>query len=109
LPLSPKSLKGVVYTCTEETKFKNERVVRLFRIGRRQIVIMPPDLSIAGKKALARRAGRDVILSPLKSASDETWKSYFEMVARLRAEAPEEFEGFMEDRWPDRPKDRVIW
>ena len=101
----------MVYTLTEETKFKIERVVRLFHIGRYQVVIVPPEFRIAGMKALVSRnnADGDVIMSPITSKSEVTWKDYLEMGARLRAEAPEEFEGFMEDRWPDRPKERTIW
>jgi hypothetical protein len=50
----------------------------------------------------------DVILSPEKKKKD-AWKKYFEMVRRLKAEAPEEFEGFMEDGPKSPPKIRELF
>ena len=75
------------------------KTAKLFRNGRSQAVRLPAEFRFEGKEVLIRRdpATGDVILSPEKKKK-ETWKDFLDLAARLRAEAPEEFEDFMEDR-----------
>jgi antitoxin VapB len=75
------------------------KTAKLFRNGRSQAVRLPAEFRFEGKEVLIRRDSvtGDVILSAGKKKK-ETWKDFLELAARLRAEAPEEFEGFMEDR-----------
>ena len=86
------------------------RTAKLFRNGRSQAVRLPAEFRFEGKEVLIRKdpVTGDVILSAGKPKK-ETWKDYFEMVRRLKAEAPEEFEGFMEDRPKSPPKIREIF
>ena len=75
------------------------KTAKLFRNGRSQAVRLPAEFRFEGKEVLIRKdpVTGDVILSAGKRKK-ETWKEYLDLAARLRAEAPEEFEGFMEDR-----------
>lgn len=79
---------------TAETK-----TAKLFRNGRSQAVRLPAEFRFEGKEVVIRRdpVTGDVILSAPKKKT-QTWKNFLDLAARLRAEAPEEFEGFMEDR-----------
>ena len=84
------------------------KTAKLFRNGRSQAVRLPAEFRFEGKEVLIRKdpVTGDVILSAGKKKK-ETWKDFLDLAARLRAEAPEEFEGFMEDRpyHPPRPRD----
>ena len=75
------------------------KTAKLFRNGRSQAVRLPAEFRFEGKEVAIRRDPEtgDVILSEPQKPK-ETWKDFLELAARLRAEAPEEFEGFMEDR-----------
>jgi antitoxin VapB len=75
------------------------KTAKLFRNGRSQAVRLPAEFRFEGKEVLIRKdpVTGDVILSSGKKKK-ETWKDFLELAGRLRAEAPEEFEGFMEDR-----------
>ena len=79
---------------TSETK-----TAKLFRNGRSQAVRLPAEFRFEGKEVLIRKdpVTGDVILSPEKKRKD-TWKDFLDSAAKLRAEAPEEFEDFMVDR-----------
>jgi antitoxin VapB len=79
------------------------RTAKLFRNGRSQAVRLPAEFRFEGKEVNIWRdaISGDVILSEDRQRS-ETWKDFLELAARLRAQAPEEFEGFMEDR-PNHP------
>jgi antitoxin VapB len=86
------------------------KTAKLFRNGRSQAVRLPAEFRFQGKEVLIRRdpASGDVILSEAQK-SKETWKDVLEMIARMRAEAPDEFEGFMEDRPKDFPQERDLF
>jgi antitoxin VapB len=86
------------------------KTAKLFRNGRSQAVRLPAEFRFEGKEVVIRRDPEtgDVVLSQQKNAT-ETWNDFFELAARLRAEAPEEFEGFMEDRPKSPPKMRDIF
>lgn len=75
------------------------KTAKLFRNGRSQAVRLPAEFRFEGKEVAIRRDPEtgDVILSENRKKS-ETWKDFLESTARMRAQAPEEFEGFMEDR-----------
>lgn len=75
------------------------KTAKLFRNGRSQAVRLPAEFRFEGKEVEIRLdpATGDVILSQ-RPRKPETWKDFLELAARLRAKAPEEFEGFMEDR-----------
>jgi antitoxin VapB len=75
------------------------KTAKLFRNGRSQAVRLPAEFRFEGKEVLIRRdqVTGDVILSPAKKKK-KTWKDFLDLAERLRTEAPEEFEGFMEDR-----------
>ncbi len=75
------------------------KTAKLFRNGRSQAVRLPAEFRFPGKEVAIRRdpGTGDVILSEPVEAK-ETWKDFLDLAARLRAEAPEEFEAFMEDR-----------
>src|SRR5262249_25660517 len=75
------------------------KTAKLFRNGRSQAVRLPAEFRFEGNEVLIRKdpVTGDVILSPEKMKK-ETWKDFLDLSARLRAEAPEEFDGFMEDR-----------
>lgn len=87
------------------------KTAKLFRNGRSQAVRLPAEFRFEGKEVAIRRDPEtgDVILSEPPKSKKETWKDFFELAARLRAEAPEEFEGFMEDRPKSPPKIRDIF
>jgi virulence-associated protein VagC len=72
--------------------------------------MLPAEFCFKEKEVLIHKDSRtgEVTLSERKK-SEWTWKDYFESAARLRAEAPQEFEDFMKDRKPVRPKERDIW
>lgn len=86
------------------------KTAKLFRNGRSQAVRLPAEFRFEGKEVLIRRDPHtgDVILSEPQKPK-ETWKDVLEMIARLRARAPEEFEGFMEDRPKDLPQERDLF
>jgi len=75
------------------------KTAKLFRNGRSQAVRLPAEFRFEGKEVLIRKdpITGDVILSAGKKKK-ETWKDFLDLAAQLRAEAPEEFEGFMDDR-----------
>jgi antitoxin VapB len=75
------------------------QTAKLFRNGRSQAVRLPAEFRFEGKEVDIRRdpVSGDVILSEHRKRP-ETWKDFLEYVARMREQAPEEFEGFMEDR-----------
>lgn len=78
---------------------KTAKTAKLFRNGRSQAVRLPAEFRFEGAEVDIRcdPVSGDVILSRHHKKS-ETWKDFLEFAARLRAEAPEEFEGFLEDR-----------
>lgn len=84
------------------------KTAKLFRNGRSQAVRLPAEFRFEGKEVQIRRDSHtgDVILSEPAKPKRETWGDFLELAARLRAEAPEEFEGFMEDRPYHPPSDR---
>jgi antitoxin VapB len=86
------------------------KTAKLFRNGRSQAVRLPAEFRFEGKEVLIRRdpVTGDVILSDAKKKK-ETWKDFFQLAKKLRAEAPEEFEGFMEDRPKSPPKIRELF
>jgi antitoxin VapB len=75
------------------------KTAKLFHNGRSQAVRLPAEFRFEGTEVNIRRdpITGDVILSPNRKRA-ETWKDFLEFTTRLRAQAPEEFEGFMEDR-----------
>lgn len=87
-----------------------QKTAKLFRNGRSQAVRLPAEFRFEGKEVLIRKdpATGNVILSQ-EQKPEETWKDFLELAARLRAEAPEEFEGFMEDRPLDLPQERDLF
>jgi antitoxin VapB len=86
------------------------KTAKLFRNGRSQAVRLPAEFRFEGKEVLIRKdpATGDVILSAV-SKTKETWKDFLELADCLRAEAPEEFEDFMEDRPKDPPQERDLF
>lgn len=87
-----------------------QKTAKLFRNGRSQAVRLPAEFRFEGKEVTIHRdpATGDVILSQAYKPQ-ETWKDFLEFAARLRAGAPEEFEGFMEDRSFDPPQERDLF
>ena len=75
------------------------QTAKLFWNGRSQAVRLPAEFRFEGSEVDIRRdsATGEVILSQ-GSRTRKTWKDFLDLAARLRAQAPEEFEGFMEDR-----------
>lgn len=75
------------------------KTAKLFQNGRSQAVRLPAEFRFEGKEVCIRKdpATGEVVLSEHRQ-KPETWKDFLEFAARLRAEAPEEFEGFLEDR-----------
>lgn len=75
------------------------KTAKLFRNGRSQAVRLPAEFRFEGEEVDIWRdsISGDVILSPHRK-KPETWKDFVESIARLKAEAPDEFEGFLEDR-----------
>lgn len=86
------------------------QTAKLFRNGRSQAVRLPAEFRFEGTEVSIRRDERtgDIILSQPQQQKT-TWKDFLELAARLRAEAPEEFEGFMEDRKNDLPPERDLF
>ena len=85
------------------------KTAKLFRNGRSQAVRLPAEFRFEGKEVLIRKDPEtgDVILSePRKTKS---WDEFFAMVARLKAEAPQEFEDFMKDRHDEPPQERDLF
>jgi len=102
----------MVYTMQEAKEFMTTatKTAKLFRNGRSQAVRLPAEFRFEGKEVLIRKdpATGDVILSAGKKTK-ETWKDFLDLATRLRAEAPEEFEGFMEDRPQDPAQERDLF
>ena len=102
----------MVYTTQEATEFMATatKTAKLFRNGRSQAVRLPAEFRFEGKEVLIRKdpVTGDVILSA-GSKTKETWKDFLELADRLRAEAPGEFEDFMEDRPKDPPQERDLF
>jgi antitoxin VapB len=75
------------------------KTAKIFKNGRSQAVRLPVEFRFEGSEVDIRRdpASGDVVLSQHHKKT-ETWKNFLEFVARLRAEAPDEFEGFLENR-----------
>lgn len=86
------------------------KTAKLFSNGRSQAVRLPAEFRFEGKEVCIRRdqATGDVILSRV-ARKKRTFKELLELAGRLRAGAPEEFEGFMEDRKDEPPQDRDIF
>jgi antitoxin VapB len=85
------------------------KTAKLFRNGRSQAIRLPAEFRFEGTEVSIRRDERtgDVILS--EPHGPKSWNSFFEMVAKLKAEAPEEFEDFMKDRKDDPPQERDLF
>lgn len=86
------------------------KTAKLFLNGRSQAVRLPAEFRFEGKEVYIRRDSvtGDVILSRVPRKK-RTFKELLELGDRLRAEAPEEFEGFMEDRQDEPPQERDIF
>jgi antitoxin VapB len=86
------------------------RTAKLFKNGRSQAVRLPAEFRFDGKEVYIRRdaATGDVILSRVPKTK-RTLHDFLELADRLRAEAPEEFEGFMEDREDLPPQERNLF
>jgi antitoxin VapB len=82
------------------------KTAKLFRNGRSQAVRLPAEFRFEGKEVAIRKDPHtgDVILSEPKES--QTWGQLLAEIALLRAEAPEEFEGFMDDRPHHPPRNR---
>lgn len=76
-----------------------KKTAKLFMNGRSQAVRLPAEFRFEGKEVYIRRDPEtgDLILSARKK-QQKTWKEFWEMVAELRAQAPEEFEDFLAER-----------
>lgn len=83
------------------------QTAKLFRNGRSQAVRLPAEFRFEGTEVNIRRdpVTGDVILFQ-NPKPHETFKDFLDLADRLRATAPEEFEGFMDDRPYDLPPDR---
>ena len=86
------------------------QTAKLFRNGRSQAVRLPAEFRFEGKEVYIRRdsATGDVILSRTPT-SESTFADWLDLSDRLRAEAPEEFQGFMEDRRQEPPQEREFF
>jgi antitoxin VapB len=75
------------------------KTAKLFQNGRSQAVRLPAEYRFEGKEVLIRKdpLTGDVILSAARRKK-ETWKDFLDLAERLRADAPEEFDDFMQDR-----------
>lgn len=75
------------------------QTAKLFRNGRSQAVRLPAEFRFEGTEVNIRRdpGTGDIILSK-PAQHKETFRDFLDLADRLRAKAPEEFEGFMEDR-----------
>jgi antitoxin VapB len=85
------------------------KTAKLFRNGRSQAVRLPAEFRFEGKEVTIRRDPEtgDVILS--EPQKPQSWDEIFATIARLRAEAPEEFEDFMKDRQDEPPQERDLF
>lgn len=85
------------------------RTAKLFRNGRSQAVRLPAEFRFEGKEVSIRRdpVTGDVILS--EPHEWKSWDKFFARVAKLKAEAPQEFEDFMKDRTDDPPQERDLF
>jgi|SRR5271170_294239 len=102
----------MVYTTQErrrEFMTTATRTAKLFRNGRSQAVRLPAEFRFEGKEVLIRKdpVTGDVILSEPHEL--KSWDEFFAIVARLKAEAPEEFEDFMKDRKDEPPQERDLF
>ena len=61
---------------------KNERRVRLSRVGRRQVVRIPREFQLPGKVAVIRKEGHRLIIEP--KAKRRTKKSLLALLATLK-------------------------
>jgi antitoxin VapB len=86
------------------------KTAKLFRNGRSQAVRLPAEFRFEGKEVAIRKdpVTGDVILSEAGDRKDK-WDDFFKLAKRLKAEAPEEFEGFMEDRPKTPPQIRDLF
>jgi antitoxin VapB len=83
------------------------KTAKLFRNGRSQAVRLPAEFRFEGNEVKIRRdpASGDVILSQA-AKPHETFRDFLDLADRLRSRAPQEFEGFMDDRPYDLPPER---
>jgi antitoxin VapB len=83
------------------------QTAKLFQNGRSQAVRLPAEFRFEGSEVYIRRDPKtgDVVLSKRPSS----WKEFFELTDRLRAEAPEEFEDFLVDRGDHPPQKRNLF
>jgi antitoxin VapB len=83
------------------------KTAKLFRNGRSQAVRLPAEFRFEGKEVTIRRdpSTGDVILSR-RVKPHETFRDFLDLADRLRSRAPDEFEGFMDDRPYDLPPER---
>lgn len=86
------------------------KTAKLFRNGRSQAVRLPAEFRFEGTEVNIRRDPEtgNVILSRPASRR-ETFQDFLDLAARFRATAPEQFEGFMEDRPYHPPQERDIF
>lgn len=84
------------------------KTAKLFRNGRSQAVRLPAEFRFEGREVYIRRDPQsgDVILS---SQPKSTWADFLKLAEKLKAEAPDEFEGFLEDRPKSPPLIRDIF
>jgi antitoxin VapB len=84
------------------------KTAKLIRSGQSQTVQLPAEFQFEGEEVYIRRdpESGDVILSAQAEPKRLSWEEYFAEAARLRAEAPEEFEDFLEDRPMNTPHER---
>jgi len=84
-----------------------KKTAKLFQNGRSQAVRLPAEFRFEGKEVYIRRdpESGDVILSS-QAKPVQTFGDLLRLADQLRAEAPEEFKGFMEDRPFHSPKGR---
>lgn len=87
-----------------------KKTARLFMNGRSQAVRLPAEFRFEGKEVNIRRdpATGDVVLSPRRKP-EKSWRDFWDLVEKLREQAPEEFEDFLVDRMDTRPQDRDIF
>ena len=81
---------------------------KLIRSGRSQAVQLPTEFQFEGEEVYIRRDPEtgNVVLSSREEPKRLNWEEFFAQAARLRSEAPEEFEDFMKDRPMNVPHDR---
>lgn len=75
------------------------KTAKLFMNGRSQAVRLPAEFRFEGAEVYIRRDPKtgDVILST-QEKPQKTWKDVLELIAKLKGQAPEEFEDFMRER-----------